>query len=198
MQKAIDRLQTAGISRDRIDVSGNQQGISASSSTGGSASVNPVSGSPKDENSVSRTSDDRTVDREGRNTNIFTDFFNNLFGGKDDDDSNRFSHVASRSRAVLTVHANSSEEAETAADILDDCGAANVEEKAAQYGYTSSQSTTGSSDRTSLSGDASQRMGGSMNRMRSRIFDQRIDEPNRLRGLDHQSGFGTTGSGNAM
>lgn len=165
-QKAIEQLQSSGISRDRVDIS---RGGSESHGKPSSGSVNLVSGSERDENSVRRTSEDRTVDREGRNTNQITDFFNNLFGGKDNnnDDADRYSHVAQRSNTIVTVHTQSAEEAERAADIMDDCGAVDVNERATQYGYA---------------GSSAQRMGdSSSSRLRSRIIDRSVDEQRRLR-----------------
>jgi hypothetical protein len=198
-QKAIERLQSAGISRDRVDLSGGSSGAAtgSSNSSSGSPTVNPVSGSARDENSVSRTSDDRTVDPDNRNTNKFTDFFNNLFGGSDnDDDSKRYSHVASNSNTILTVHAQSKEEAEQAADILDDCGAVNVDERASQYGYTSSQSGTMSGTSDSIGEQGGGNLSGRSDaRLRSRIFDRRIEDDNlRLRGTDTNSDLGGTGN----
>lgn len=168
-QKAIERLQDIGISRQHVDIS---RIAGAAPGTVSTDSVNPVSGSERDENSVRRTSDDRTVDREGRNTNKITDFFNNLFGGKDkdNDDAGRYSHVAQKSNTIVTVHAPSRELAEKAAEIMDDCGAIDVDERASQYGYTGS-----ATQRTDeATGSAS----------RSRIIDRSIDENNRLRDDD--------------
>ena len=201
-QRAVAQLQSRGISRDRIDFSrgGTAAGSTSSNSTAGRPDINPVSGSERDENSVRRTSDDRTVDRGGRNTNVFTDFFNNLFGGrgdnKEDDDANRYSHVASRAGAIVTIHAQSREEAERAAEILDDCGAVDVDEKASQYGYANTRSTGDLSGRSNASGDltSGNRTGSGSARMRSRIFDRVVDDNRRLRStdLDDRSGLGTT------
>lgn len=170
-QKAVERLQSQGISRDRVDVSGSSAGATgAGSHRSASTDVNPVSGSTRDENTVRRTADDRTVDEAGRNTNVFTDFFNNLFGGKgDNDDAERYSRVASSSNTIVTVHAQTKDEAERAADIMDDCGAIDVDERSTQYGY-SSHSTEG-------------RAG-----MRSRIVDRPLEDRMRLRGSDNNRG----------
>ena len=60
-------------------------------------------------------------------------FFSSLFGGGDDAD--RHSRVGDRS-SIVTVHAQSEDEAERAADILDDNGAVDVNERDAQhYGH---------------------------------------------------------------
>ena len=54
-------------------------------------------------------------------------FFSNLFGGKDDDEDIVNRHIEAGKRGtIVTVHANSYDEAERAADILDEFGAVNV------------------------------------------------------------------------
>ncbi len=73
--------------------------------------------------------------------NGITRFFKNLFGD-DDDDADKYSRVAGRSQCIVTVHASTNDEAEEAADILDDCGAINVDERAAEYGYNKSGNTS--------------------------------------------------------
>jgi len=72
-------------------------------------------------------------------------FFRSLFS---DDDSDKYSHVARRSQSIVTVHTQSSEQAEEAADILDDAGAVNVDERAASYGYSGNKSSNFSADNT--------------------------------------------------
>ncbi len=196
-QRAVEKLQSSGISRDRVDVSRGSAGAggsSAGSSRTGSTDVNPVSGSARDENSVSRTSDDRTVDEGGRNTNVFTDFFNNLFGGSNNDDAERYSRVASSSNTIVTVHAQTEDEAERAADILDDCGAIDVDERSAQFGYESRGAGLGAATRgVSNDSDATiERVEENLEvgkrtvetggvRVRSRIVEKPVEEHIRLR-----------------
>jgi uncharacterized protein (TIGR02271 family) len=114
-QQAVAALVSQGISRDRIDVSGNTDS-SYSSGTESSHSSSDRSDSHDHENGITR-------------------FFKNLFGDSDDD-ADKYSRVASRSQSIVTVHAQSNDEAERAADILDDNGAVDVDEKATQYGYS--------------------------------------------------------------
>jgi hypothetical protein len=174
-RQALEQLHSKGISRESVDIS---RGGSSESVRGGRSSetdrVNPVSNSERDENSVRRTSDDRTVDSEGRNTNVFTDFFNNLLGGSKTDHAERYSDAAQRSGAVVTVHATSREEAERAAEIMDDCGAMDVDKKASESEGLSGSST---SERSNV---------GSSNSMRSRIFDGRLNENYRLKDFDSE------------
>jgi hypothetical protein len=66
------------------------------------------------------------------------------------------------------------EEAERAADILDDCGADDVDELANQFGYTNTRNMdTGENSMGNSSGNSA--------RMRSRIFDRKLNDDSRLR-----------------
>jgi len=62
-------------------------------------------------------------------------FFKNLFG--DNDESKRYSNAA-RNRYLVTVHATSDEQAQRAADLLDDYGAINVDTDEDSEAYNSS------------------------------------------------------------
>jgi hypothetical protein len=178
-QRAVDQLQSRGVSRDRIDVSRGSSGAAA-------PGTENIRTTDRDHNTVRVTSEDRTVDKEGRNTNRITDFFNSLFQGGENDDANRYSRVAERAGAIVTVHAQSKEEAESAADILDDCGAVDVDERASQYGFSGTRST----ERTAGRQSTSARGGGT--RMRSRIIDRPVAEQFRLREENYGSSSGRT------
>jgi stress response protein YsnF len=186
-QQAVEKLVSSGISRDRIDVTDK----SSSSSSGSTGSSYSSTGS---DSSTTRDHDDDHHD------NAITRFFKNLFGD-DDDDADKYSKVASRAKCIVTVHAQSSEEAEDAADILDDNGAVDVNERASEYGYGSTSNTgttgtgdyTGTSDRTSNNeskkipvikenieiGKREVESGGA--RVRSRIVERPVEESIRLR-----------------
>jgi uncharacterized protein (TIGR02271 family) len=124
-QEAVIKLTKYGIDRESVDISN-------------SSSQNSSSTSNDDRGSDYRSKDDST-----RESGI-TRFFKNLFGD-DDNDADKYSKVASRAKSIVTVHASSEDQAEQAADILDDCGAVNVDERAAEYGYSGS-------DRNDLTG----------------------------------------------
>lgn len=188
-QRAVEQLQSRGISRDRIDVS---RGTAGGAHTSGSGTVSHDT--HHDPNSVRTTSDGRTVDAEGRNTNRITDFFNSLFGGAHKEDADRYSRVAERAGAMVTVHAQSQEEAERAADILDDAGAVDVDERSASYGYEHTRTTdTGTRQDASAErevtiprveenlevGKRTVEKGGV--RVRSRIVERPVEEHLRLR-----------------
>jgi stress response protein YsnF len=129
-REAVERLQAQGISRDSIDMTQNS-GTGSSSYTSGS-----------------------TRDKDDEDNGV-TRFFKSLFGG-DDDEADRYSKVGRSTTSMVTVHARSSEEAERAADILDECGAVNIDERASQYGSASGSQDMGTS-RTNLTGSDSDR-----------------------------------------
>ncbi len=134
-----------------------------------------------------------STDNDGKESGI-TRFFKSLFGGNDDD-VNTYSNVAQRSGSIVTVHAQSKDEAETAADILDTNGAVDVNAKASQYGMGSSASLntsntftgTGTNEGSSINvieeqlevGKRQVQTGGV--RLRSRIVETPVEESLRLR-----------------
>jgi uncharacterized protein (TIGR02271 family) len=114
-QEAVQELVDAGIKRDRIDVSSN-------SSSNSSYSSSSVSDNDGNESGVSK-------------------FFKSLFG--DNDDADKYTRVASGAQSIVTVHAQSGDEAERVADILDDNGAVDVDEHASKMGYNTGAKTSG-------------------------------------------------------
>jgi stress response protein YsnF len=77
--------------------------------------------------------DRATTDDNYKEEDSISRFFNNLFDNNDR--SEYYSEVTRRSGCLVTVHAQSDEEALRAARILDDFGAVDVDERAAEYGY---------------------------------------------------------------
>jgi stress response protein YsnF len=171
-QKAMQRLQQVGISQNSIDFTSGGAGAYSSTSTNVS-----------------------TNDRQEEG-NAITRFFNSLFGD-DSDDARKYSRVGSNSNYIITVHASSADEAEQAADIMDDCGAIDVDERASSEGsYNDNNNMSSSTDRGS---DYDRRSGDSINRMeedihvgkrdvetgrvhvRSRIIETPVEEHVRLR-----------------
>ncbi|HKG68953.1 MAG TPA: hypothetical protein VKA92_08795, partial [Segetibacter sp.] len=90
-QAAVQELVESGITRDRIDVSGGSTSGSSYSSTG---STGTSGDSDQHESGISK-------------------FFKNLFGSDDDDndDADKYSRVASQAQSIVTVHAESRDEA---------------------------------------------------------------------------------------
>jgi len=113
-QDAMERLISNGFTRDNVDIS-----------------VSSVSSSSTNFNLDS--------DDDDRHESGVSRFFRNLFGD-DDDDADRYSRAANSGKTVVTVHAQSRDQAERAADILDDCGAADVDDNANESDYST---TTG-------------------------------------------------------
>jgi len=100
-ENAVERLETAGISRSNVDIS------------------------------RSRGNADGAGDEKERENGI-TRFFKNLFG--DNDDADRYSRGSNSGKhSIVTVHAQSREEAQRASDLLDEFGAVDVDERASQY-----------------------------------------------------------------
>jgi uncharacterized protein (TIGR02271 family) len=132
-QQAVQKLVSAGISRDQIDISNNTNNSGSSYSSG------------------SESSDD---DQESG----VSKFFKNLFGS-DDDDADKYSHVARRAECIVTVHTQSKDESERVADILDDNGAVNVDERASEYGYSGSNRGSGLGGSSNSFGDRSNTVG---------------------------------------
>jgi uncharacterized protein (TIGR02271 family) len=94
---------------------------------GFSGSTVDVSHTAATETATDTTRDDNDDRGEGK----VTRFFKNLFGV--DDEADRYANVARHSEAIVTVHADSPEIAQRAAAVLDDSGALDVDEVAAQY-----------------------------------------------------------------
>ena len=105
-QDAIEKLVARGFSREKIDL--NQR---------------------SDMNE--RYDEDADRDEGGIGDSI-SNFFSNLFGSDDDEDTRKYSEVA-RHGSTITVHTENRAEAERAAEIMDDSGAVDVDEKAAGY-----------------------------------------------------------------
>lgn len=112
-------------------------------------------------------------------------FFRSLFGS--DDKTDRYANYARKTGAIVTVHAKSAQEADRAADILDEFGAVNLEERTSGATDTStSRRDTTSSDTTMpvieeelQVGKRTVETGGV--RVRSRIIDRPVEEHLRLR-----------------
>jgi len=115
-QDAVQRLLSNGFTNSNVDVS-----LGSYQNTGSS-------------NTDFRLDNDRDEHESG-----VARFFKNLFGD-DDNDADKYSRAASRGRSIVTVHAMSKDDAERAADILDDAGAIDVDKDADDYNY---RTTTG-------------------------------------------------------
>lgn len=139
-QTAASKLIANGFSEESVDVSSGS-GSSTAGTGYDNLSTNPgtpdftsgYAGSGTSEMSgttgitgASGLSDSSNSNRSDQEESGISRFFKNLFGS-DDDDSDRYSRVASGG-AVVTVHARSADEAEQAADLLDEYGAVDVDD----------------------------------------------------------------------
>lgn len=169
-QKAVEELKAHGFTGDSVKLSSKGAGT-----VPGPNSQTAVSGE-EHESGISK-------------------FFSNLFGS--DDEANKYDSVAAKSDSIVTVYATSEEEADDAADILDDNGAVDVDGRASEYGYGSTATTT--SVESGTINDAPTATGNTIPiieetlevgkrtvqtggvRLRSRIVERPVEEQLRLR-----------------
>ena len=130
-QQAVEALVAAGIGRSNID-------LSAGRATDGTTTTGELI--PDRHTNTSGTRTEEVLDDTKDVGSSLGGFFSSLFGGDSDDDHRKYSAVADRG-SVVTVHTQTDGEAERAADILDDNGAVDVNERAAEYGYTGTTGT---------------------------------------------------------
>jgi len=173
IQRAVERLEAIGISSSNIDVARSQN----------------RSGYVKDEPDQPK----EWVGTDKVNDNNLTRFFKSLFSDKDDETSDRYSRAASSSQAVITVLTASHEEAERAADILDECGAINVDEHTTTSDESSTRSSAAPAQPLATEGEratpltgvnlADENRSGETGRVRSRsqIIARSLDDDLRLR-----------------
>lgn len=128
-QQAVKKLNVAGFGTEHVDVSNAKYNAGSAGGTG-SAYQN-----------TSGTATEGVADAAGRTAHKaeagISGFFSNLFGSDDDtnDTSQRYQHVAQSTGSIVTVHCQSAEHAHKAAQILDEAGAVDVDERAAATGY---------------------------------------------------------------
>ena len=166
-QDAVRQLLDNGYTTDQVDLS-----VPIAGNTGSSTGVDP---------------DQVTGDSIGN-------FFGSLFGKSDQ--ASTYSYVARQSGSIVTVHVQTEEEAHRAACILDDMGALDVEERAAQAGYIPGSGNVDNPDRVTTAGTdeslphtsedgpfqaGEQSADHEGTRPRSRIVDTRLEDTIRLR-----------------
>lgn len=178
-KSAAQQLASAGFSLDHVDVA------SRSDDTNDTTATNR--GRYRNTNRTEESTSDS-----------ISDFFSNLFSDDDDNDNaRRYAHAARESGSLVTVHAHSAENAHQAAEILDRCGAVDVNERADQSGYQS-QATNANNANTNAAaantdnqvsakvieenlqvGKRVEQTGGA--RLRSRIIERPVEASVRLR-----------------
>jgi len=194
-QQAAQKLAAAGFGLESVDVSNAKYNEAAGTGTGSNYQ------------NTSGTSAEGAADAVGRTANRAEEgiggFFSSLFGGGDDHDdtAQRYQHAARSTGSVVTVHCQSAEHAHKAARIMDEAGAVDVDERAAQTGYQSTataknpaNSLTSNSPAGNVSADGmsakvieenlqvgkrTEQTGGV--RLRSRIVEKPVEASVRLR-----------------
>jgi uncharacterized protein (TIGR02271 family) len=188
-QQAVQQLMSAGFEQSNVDVAA-QDARNAQQMTGASGSNND----PSDFRNSSGTAIEGAADATSRATGAAEDgignFFNNLFGGSDNNDARAYTHVTRSGGSVVTVHAASGSEAERARDILDSYGAIDVHAQAESLGYgmTGAQgyaNEEGGAQKVNIIeenlqvGKRVEQTGGA--RIRSRIIEKPVEASVRLR-----------------
>ncbi len=195
-QQAVQQLVSAGFMRDNVDMAAQQQGQQSPMGDGSGRNNDP-----SDFQNASGTATEGAVDATaraaGKTEDSIGNFFSNLFGGNDNDDARAYTDVARSGSSVVTVHAATAEEATRARDLLDQYGAIDVHEQAAQgYGMTGAQRGYGGNqqagganaeDAQKLNiieenvqvGKRVEQTGGA--RVRTRIIEKPVEEHVRLR-----------------
>lgn len=164
-QTAVKKLMEEGFTREAIDVHRTREEI----------------------NTTSSETHHKSKSNE-YNSDGYRNFFSNLFAD-DDDQIRKHSEVASRG-SVVTVHTNSPEESERAAQILDRYGAIDVNERARQYqqerssGTNSTGQATGSESIPVIEEEmeiGKREVETGKVQIRSRIIERPVEETLRLR-----------------
>lgn len=131
--EVVEKLVSGGFSRSNIDLSA-QTGTYSGTSADGTII-------PDRHTNTSGTRTEELVDDTKDVGSSIGGFFSSLFGD-DSDDRDKYADVADR-HSLVTVHATTDDEAERAADILDEAGAIDVNERAAEYDYAGKTTGTG-------------------------------------------------------
>jgi stress response protein YsnF len=165
-QQALERLRSSGFMEQDIDLSYNHLGSSTGSeksesyslgsgneaSYSGDGTVHDTPYNVNDEARETRTSGnmlnedrirERERDEEGGMGDSIGRFFRNLFDNKEE--AEKYSSVGRRN-SIVTVYVDNADEAQRAADILDDCGAVDVDENYSQYGSYTDTTTSSATD----------------------------------------------------
>jgi stress response protein YsnF len=215
-EAAMSELTARGFTSSDIDISRRAQGTtgagtgSAAGSTGtgitGTGTTQPgISGGTGSTRTGYDSTDQSRTDYDDNDSfgDKVSNFFNSLFGD-DSDEASRYSSIASDADAILTVQTDSEERARIAAEIMDDNGAIDVDDRATRTGFTGSRGSSTDTDvisgRTGYDRDT-QRTGENLNipvveenlhvgkrqvegggvRVRSRIVEKPVEEHVRLR-----------------
>lgn len=141
-QQAAQRLSAAGFNLEDVDVAN-------------SGAMASASGSNSNYQNSTGTAVEGAADAAGRTGDSIGNFFSNLFGGSDNDDTQRYAHVARQSgSSTVTVHVQTTEHARKAAEIMDEAGAVDVDQRAAETGYQGNSYAAGNAAGAANTGTA--------------------------------------------
>jgi uncharacterized protein (TIGR02271 family) len=190
-QHAAQQLERSGFDRSMVDVSTRPNmtysDLDEGTRAGSTQSMNTGTSTGTRSNETTHRSDHRNQD-DGFGEQV-SRFFRSLF---DDDDETRTYSDAAQRGAVVSVHTTSMDDARRAVEILDDCGAIDVDAqgRAATSGIVGGTTTTGAgtgqSDITVPVVEEELQVGkrevetGGV-RLRSRIIERPVEESLRLR-----------------
>jgi stress response protein YsnF len=143
---------TSGYTSSTSEYSGSTSGSTGSTSgytgstSGYTGSASGYTGTNNDDTDRTALDDDSYRERREQKGNAVSRFFNSLFGD-DSDDSRKYSSMSEKADAIVTVHASSGTQAEEAANILDSCGAMDIDEGSmVNDTYAQTRAYGGSSD----------------------------------------------------
>jgi uncharacterized protein (TIGR02271 family) len=174
-QTAMTELSANGFGKENIDLSHRRTSDASTTSTG-------TAGYNDDNDSVGDS---------------IGNFFSSMFGS-DSPQAHNYSSVASETEAVLVVQTESAERASVAAEIMDNAGAVDVDERAAQY-QQNQFANTGSTGTSNYANPGTAETGQTIPvieenlavgkrevetggvRVRSRIIERPVEESIRLR-----------------
>lgn len=138
------------------------------------------------DNDFPRAHIDLSTQKSNRSNESLSDFFSSLFGK---DKSSSYTEAARQCEAIVTVHAESEDEAWRASEILDESGALDMDEQARQYENVTPERSAAESMREETTipiieeqlnvGKKEVERGRA--RLRSRIIERPVEETLRLR-----------------
>lgn len=136
-QMAAQQLMSNGIPEDRIDVAvrGARDKSGSTANTANTTNTpNPVADRPNPTAATAANQNAATTPNPNASAANRTDndenFFSSLFN--DNDDRSKYAEVAQHG-SIVTVHAETKDQAQRAAELLDQCGAIDVDERAEKY-----------------------------------------------------------------
>lgn len=138
------------------------------------------------ENGFLRANVDISFQKSDQDQGNIRNFFGSLF---ETDEANSYAEIAGRSGAIVTVHAESEDEAWRAGEILDESGAVDMSERSGQSAYAASETPVAEPAREETTipiieeqlNVGKKEVETGRTRLRSRIIERPVEESLRLR-----------------